>query len=115
MGGALRTSMVYAGTTPLLAGADYGAYCPNSCSRHGVCRNFGKCSCYTRQGTEDAAWTQHDCSVRTCPKHTSWVDSPDANDDAHKRGWHMRRPRHMCRPGMPAWRRVVCATLGHVG
>merc|ERR1711975_87490 len=50
----LRTAQIYAGTTPLLSGADYGAYCPNSCSRHGVCRNFGKCTCYTRQGTDDA-------------------------------------------------------------
>merc|ERR1711959_457779 len=83
--GRLTTSQIFTGETPMMSGADYGAYCSNSCSRHGVCRNFGKCRCYTRQGTDDAAWTQHDCSVRTCPKHTAWVDTPDANNDAHKR------------------------------
>jgi len=83
--GRIKTAQVFNGQKPLLSGAGYGAYCPNSCSRHGVCRNFGKCSCYTRQGTEDAAWTQHDCSVRTCPKHVSWVDTPDSNTLSHQR------------------------------
>jgi len=82
--GTLSTSQIFTGATPLLSGAGYGAYCPNSCSRHGVCRNFGKCSCYTRQGTNDPAWTQHDCSVRTCPKHVAWADAPDGTNTAHK-------------------------------
>ena len=79
------TSQVFNGASPMLSGASYGAYCPNSCSRHGVCRNFGKCSCYTRQGSTDPAWTQHDCSVRTCPKHKAWGEAPGGSGGGHGR------------------------------
>jgi hypothetical protein len=82
-GSPITTIQIFNGASPLLSGAAYGAYCPNSCSRHGVCRNFGKCSCYTRQGSNDPAWTQHDCSVRTCPKHSAWVEVADGNNQAH--------------------------------
>merc|ERR1740127_100213 len=78
-------AQVFNGATPMLSGASYGAYCPNSCSRHGVCRNFGKCSCYTRSGSTDPAWTQHDCSVRTCPKHAAWGEVPGGQGGGHGR------------------------------
>jgi len=79
----ITTVQVFNGASPMLSGASYGAYCPNGCSRHGVCRNFGKCTCYTRPGSTDPAWTQHDCSVRTCPKHKAWVDVANGNSVAH--------------------------------
>jgi len=73
------------GKTQLMSGAQYGAYCPNSCSRHGTCRNFGRCTCYTRPGSDDPAWTENDCSLRTCPKGDSWSDLASANSVAHGR------------------------------
>jgi hypothetical protein len=79
----ITTVQVFNGASPMLSGASYGAYCPNSCSRHGVCRNFGKCTCYTRPGSTEPAWTQHDCSVRTCAKHAAWVDVANGNSAAH--------------------------------
>ena len=59
------------------------AYCPNGCSGHGSCRENDKCSCYSRPKNNDPAWTQHDCSERTCPKSNAWVDNATGNDAAH--------------------------------
>merc|ERR1712146_44397 len=52
-------------------------------SGHGSCRENDKCSCYTRPKNNDPAWTQHDCSERTCPKSSAWVDNASGNDVAH--------------------------------
>merc|ERR1711959_15025 len=62
---------------------DYGAFCPNSCSGHGSCRNFGTCHCYTRKAG-DVAWTAPDCSLRTCPLALAWVGMATANNVARK-------------------------------
>ena len=59
------------------------AYCPNGCSGHGSCGNNDKCACYTRPKNSDPAWTEHDCSVRTCPKSSAWVDYATADNGAH--------------------------------
>jgi hypothetical protein len=38
-----------------------------------------KCACYTRPGqSSDAAWTEHDCSLRTCPSGAAWVATPSS-------------------------------------
>merc|ERR1712054_323968 len=59
-----------------------GAYCPNGCSGHGSCSGNDKCVCYTRPNG-DAAWTEHDCSLRTCPKAAAWVAVATAANEAH--------------------------------
>ena len=59
------------------------AYCPNGCSGHGSCGNNDKCTCYTRPKNSDPAWTEHDCSVRTCPKSKAWVDYATSDNGAH--------------------------------
>merc|ERR1719240_162380 len=59
------------------------AYCPNGCSGHGSCGNNDKCTCYTRPKNNDPAWTEHDCSARTCPKEMAWADSATADNKAH--------------------------------
>lgn len=60
------------------------AYCPNGCSGHGSCGTNDKCTCYTRPGQNtDPAWTEHDCSMRTCPKGTAWADAASADHTAH--------------------------------
>ena len=43
------------------------AYCPNGCNGHGSCGANDKCACYNRIDGEPA-WTNADCSGRTCPK-----------------------------------------------
>ena len=64
------------------------AYCPNGCSGHGSCRENDKCSCYTRPKNNDPAWTQHDCSERTCYFGIAHVDTPkgDLNADGFVSG-----------------------------
>jgi len=59
------------------------AYCPNGCSGHGSCGANDKCSCYMRPDGSSVAWTEHDCSKRTCPYDAAWVDIPSGTDDAH--------------------------------
>merc|ERR1719240_2237848 len=59
------------------------AYCPNGCSGHGSCGNNDKCTCYTRPKNSQPAWTEHDCSVRTCPKSNAWVDYATSDNGAH--------------------------------
>merc|ERR1711865_1332665 len=71
------------GRNNLQSGHQYGAFCPNSCSRHGTCRNFGKCTCYHRPGTTDPAWIENDCSLRTCSKGKAWTDLASGNHKAH--------------------------------
>ena len=44
------------------------AYCPNGCNGHGSCGANDKCTCYNRIDGEPA-WTNADCSARTCPKY----------------------------------------------
>lgn len=58
------------------------AYCPNGCSGHGSCGANDKCSCYNRPNG-DVAWTEHDCSLRTCPKGLAWVAVATDANDAH--------------------------------
>ncbi|CAM9206772.1 unnamed protein product [Heterosigma akashiwo] len=58
------------------------AYCPNGCSGHGSCGANDKCTCYTRPNGDDA-WTEHDCSLRTCPKGDAWAYPATAANDAH--------------------------------
>jgi len=50
------------------------ASCPNSCSGHGRCGRYDKCSCFYR-------WTGPDCSQRLCKEGLAWVDGSQA--DAH--------------------------------
>jgi hypothetical protein len=64
----------------LLASAS--AYCPNGCSGHGSCGANDKCSCYTRPNS-DPAWTEHDCSLRTCPKASAWVATATSANGGH--------------------------------
>lgn len=47
--------------------ATSSAYCPNGCSGHGSCGDNDKCTCYNRVGDTLPAWTEADCSARTCP------------------------------------------------
>jgi hypothetical protein len=42
--------------------------CPNGCNGHGSCGANDKCTCYVRIDGEPA-WTNPDCSARTCPKY----------------------------------------------
>jgi len=58
------------------------AYCPNGCSGHGSCGANDKCSCYTRPNGA-VAWTEHDCSLRTCPTGNAWVAVATDANDAH--------------------------------
>jgi hypothetical protein len=62
--------------------ASVAAYCPNGCSGHGSCGANDKCTCYTRPNS-DPAWTEHDCSLRTCPKGVAWVAPAVGLNDAH--------------------------------
>jgi len=81
----LYTDTISAGVDPTMDNADYGAYCPNECSRHGTCRLYGRCWCYTRADSPDVAWTEHDCSQRTCPKSVAFVDVATGDSGAHQR------------------------------
>ena len=63
-----------------ISGADA---CPNGCSGHGLCRNdAAHCECY-RNANGDPAWTQNDCSLRTCPKGAAWYAVATAANEAH--------------------------------
>ena len=42
------------------------AVCSNECSGHGSCGLYDKCYCFKAPDGK-AAWTGHDCSLRTCP------------------------------------------------
>lgn len=73
------------------AGTDYlpiegpetlGGGCPNLCSGHGSCHRNAKCTCYNRPDGEPA-WTEVDCSARTCPKGAAWVAVATAANEAH--------------------------------
>lgn len=41
-----------------------------------------KCTCYLGPHGE-AAWTEHDCSLRTCPKGDAWAGAVVSEDNAH--------------------------------
>ena len=58
------------------------AYCPNGCSGHGSCGTDDVCTCYNRIDG-DPAWTNADCSGRTCPKSSAWVGDVVSANDAH--------------------------------
>jgi hypothetical protein len=75
------TGHIYPDTNKVVA----GAYCSNSCSGHGSCANWGECLCYSRHGSNDPAWTAHDCSERTCSKSTSWVSVATSDNGAHSK------------------------------
>merc|ERR1711865_563439 len=61
----------------VLATVLYGAQaaCPNSCSGHGSCDKFDVCTCYVQervaQVAKNSAWTEPDCSKKTCPRGIS--------------------------------------------
>ena len=48
------------------------ASCPNSCSGHGQCGEYDKCTCFYR-------WTGNDCSQRMCKEGLAWVDGSQSN------------------------------------
>lgn len=58
------------------------ASCPNACSGHGTCNTYDQCTCFLEAGSDDfngvsnlAEWTGADCSLRTCPRGTSWISA----------------------------------------
>jgi len=57
------------------------ASCPNSCSGHGTCNNYDQCTCFDESSLDNsdssAEWTGADCSLRTCPRGTSWTTPGD--------------------------------------
>jgi hypothetical protein len=58
-------NLIVAFVAVFIAGA--AAYCPNGCSGHGSCGANDKCTCYARVDSTLPAWTEADCSSRTCP------------------------------------------------
>lgn len=58
------------------------AGCANDCSQHGVCTFPSRCECYRRPNGEPA-WTENDCSLRTCPKGRAWTAIATAANEAH--------------------------------
>jgi hypothetical protein len=58
------------------------AACPNGCSGHGSCDVNDVCHCYNRVDGE-SAWTNADCSARTCPKDMAWVGYVANANDVH--------------------------------
>ena len=50
--------------------------CHNRCSGHGSCDVYGRCSC-------DDNWQGADCSLRSCPLGTAWVDLASSPNSAH--------------------------------
>ena len=58
------------------------AHCPNGCNGHGSCGANDKCTCYNRIDG-DPAWTEADCSARTCPTSAAWVGTVVNANDAH--------------------------------
>jgi len=63
--------------------------CPGDCSRHGACTECGICQCYLQpkrdsDGTTYPAWTDHDCSKRTCYRGKAWASQATANSVAHE-------------------------------
>ena len=64
--------------------ASVSAFCPNGCSGHGKCGHNDRCTCYTRGvSSTEPAWTEHDCSLRTCPKSSAWVAVASGANEAH--------------------------------
>ena len=59
--------------------------CPNSCSGHGSCSAFGFCHCYARAQSSEHAWTQHDCSEKTCPKSLGWMSRATSDSGDRRR------------------------------
>lgn len=58
--------------------------CPGDCSRHGACTECGICQCYLQPGSTFEAWTDHDCSKRTCKRGKVWGSPATASDTAHE-------------------------------
>lgn len=58
------------------------ADCANDCSQNGVCTFPSRCECYRRPNGEPA-WTENDCSLRTCPKGHAWTAVATAANEAH--------------------------------
>lgn len=58
----------------------------NSCSNRGVCDTVNsKCICFNGFGSPSdiALYKAPDCSARTCPADTAWVDVPTGATTAH--------------------------------
>jgi len=68
----MRLALVAVAGAALLAVA--AARCPNSCSGHGDCGIYDKCTCW-------ANWQGADCSERTCEYDIAWAT--DYRQDAH--------------------------------
>jgi len=73
--------LIYTVVATILASAV--AFCPNGCSGHGSCGANDKCSCYNRIGDSLPAWTEPDCSLRTCPMGAAWSGSVAGANNAH--------------------------------
>ena len=63
--------------------ASAAAYCPNGCSGHGSCGVNDKCTCYARVDNTLPAWTEPDCSARTCPMAPAWIAGVAGANNAH--------------------------------
>lgn len=61
---AVSRVLLAAGALALVA-----ADCPNGCSGHGLCASNDQCAC-------DPTYSGADCSLRTCPFHYAFVDTP---------------------------------------
>jgi len=61
------------------------ASCPNSCSGHGRCGQYDKCTCFYR-------WTGADCSERLCKEGLAWSNG----DQYNPHGWAECSNRGVC-------------------
>ena len=52
------------------------AQCHHRCSGHGTCGLTGQCECWS-------GYQGPDCSQRSCPRSTAWVDFPSYDNTAH--------------------------------
>jgi len=59
------SSRVFSDLVPSAAAGSAMGGCPKDCSGSGVCISAGRCLCFSTH-------TGYDCSMRICPKHTSW-------------------------------------------
>ena len=58
------------------------AYCPNDCNNHGYCGDYDRCHCFN-DANQRPAWSNADCSGRTCPSAPSFIGSVVKKNDVH--------------------------------